>query len=109
MLPLVCAMVYTLPDGKTKSTVEEPPVVVRARETTTGVPQTNAGEVVIWKGVALVTTAPDPMAGYVDAGWLIVTPGVLVLSVALVAVTVPWPIFWTSRVNRLQSLGLINP
>src|SRR5579862_1023585 len=108
LTPFDCVTVY-VPAGVVKLTLLEPPVYVRASVNDTGVPQANGDAVPNWNGVAFVDGTPGRRFGYVESGCVIETPGVVVYRMALTVASVFPPMFSTTRLRKLHSLGSMDP
>jgi len=73
------------------------------------VPQLNEFDVWILNAGELAPLASMIMSGYVALSCKIVTPGVDVVSVAEIAVSVAQPLFFTPMFRKTHSLLLIMP
>ena len=72
------------------------------------VPHTNDGAVLIWNGVVFVRVPLTGKLAYVEKGWVIVTPGLVVESVALTPLTTPANLFMSGMLRRLHSPGSMS-
>src|SRR5690348_3166795 len=73
------------------------------------VPQTKAFDVSNLNGVAFVAVPSMTMFAYVDDPCVIVTPGVVVVSVAEIDVSVAQPLFLSGRSMRTHSFLFTTP
>ena len=72
------------------------------------VPQSSAGDVLIWNGVPFVAMPLAGKFGYGENGCVIVTPALVVDSVALTPLTMPASLFMSAMRSKLHSPGSIS-
>lgn len=75
----------------------------------TVVPHTKEGAVLIRKATTLVAAVLVSIVGYTEVGWAMITPGVVVVSVALTPVAVILPKLVSTTRRLLHSFGSITP
>src|SRR5436190_1188860 len=86
-----------------------PPAYVRFRLRLMVVPQTKLFEVWILNGVAFVPLASMARFEYAELPCVIVTLGVVVVSVAEIAVSFAQPLFLTATLTLMHSFLLMTP